>query len=202
MKSSKDSLVNELDNVKKLNKSYLEAVNYYNRFKLLNPIVIDLIENELNNMNKNENGFRYTDQLKMLCLYIHQSSPKTYKTLATIFNWPSEITLNKIIDKNFYKTGLSSSMVNLIQNCMPNCNNSVYTLVVDEVHIKPELTYDDITGTVDGKSDLGEELKSEPKIAKSSLTFMLCSIDRSIKVPLCFFLIILLLLVMIYIFCA
>lgn len=161
------------------------ASEFYDKFKLINPIVKCLIDNEINNQHRKSFGRRYDQQTKAFCLYVHLLSPSTYKNLKSIFTWPSPKTLNKQLDRSFLNTGLNESMLNFLKESVLSVD-TVWSLVLDEIKLTPFLSFEPISGSIDGKADLAGLVTKEAE-AEYALTFILTSCTKQLKVPLCFY---------------
>lgn len=145
-----------------------------------------LVNNEIRNQDEQlPNSRRYSPEFKIFAFYIFSSSPKTYFKLAQFFSWPSRSVLIREQDEELMNTGLSKSMINYLDELII-LKDQPSSLVLDEVSLKPFLSYDNNAGEVQGKTDLGD-LGTSGKVAKYSLTFMISSPLNKIKMPLCFF---------------
>lgn len=108
-------------------------IDFFEKFSKISVTIQNLVQNEIQNYNRKKNGRRFDEQTKIFCLYIYLSSPKTYKILKSIFNWPSTKILKSHIDTNFQKCGLHSSTLLLLQNCQLEPNERQFILIFDEV---------------------------------------------------------------------
>jgi hypothetical protein len=187
LENANDKIHNLEKNNKRLNclvKENEHKIEFFSRFDKLNAAIKDLIQNEITNGSREKNGRRYNDSIKMISLYTHLSSPKAYKILRNIFTLPSKQTLKKHISVDFKQTGLTDSMLEYLKSASFDRN---FSLLLDEVHLCPELTFDSATGSIEGKADLCDiEAKNAP--AKAVLTLMLRSSLSSFKIPIGFYL--------------
>lgn len=94
-----------------------------------------------------------------------------------------------LIDDNFYKTGLHESMLNFLNILDLKGEERISSLILDEVHLREFLSYNQKQDCVDGIADLSDmtSLVSPKKPAKSALTFLLNSVVKSLKIPLCYY---------------
>lgn len=176
----------EIDKLKNMIDSIKDQINFQSEFNKLSPLIKSVVNDEIRNLNRSKNGRRYDEKTKMFCLYIYLTSPKTYKVLKTIFNWPSKQTLKLLIDDNFSKCGLHQSILMFLQNCCLDSTERQCMLLLDEVYLKPALTYDHSKGEIDGKTNLGN-LVCDNGAAKTALVFMLVTMNKKVKIPLCFY---------------
>lgn len=105
-----------------------------------------LIENELKNGKRKKNGRRYEEQLKLLSIYLHLTSPKCYRALKNIFTLPSKSTIQRAMNRNFQQTGLNQCTIDYVRDCNLNDNQRICSLLLDEVHLKMHYSYDIKTG--------------------------------------------------------
>lgn len=170
----------------KLNDVKLD-IEFIAKFKSINPFIRSIVTNEITNKDRNKNGYRFADEIKAFALFIYLNSPKTYKLLKSIFILPSKKIILSQVDSNFMETGLSNSMIKFLQECNLEGNDKICTILLDEVHVRPFLNYNSSTGSIDGKTDLGDNIECSKTVAKSALVFMLCSFNKQIKVPICYY---------------
>lgn len=185
------------DNIKVIRKlnlitdSQKESVNFHKKFKKINPLIQELIKNEINNLNSNlkdkKTGFRYSEEIKLFCLFLYFTSPKAYRNLCKYFTWPSKATLDKHINSELMNTGISEEVLNYIDNLNLLDRDSVCILLVDEVHLTSFLSYDAKEDKLIGKCDLSGFGEDKKRAADLALTFMLVSYAKNIKIPIGFF---------------
>lgn len=134
---------NNLEQQVKLMKSSHE---FYLTFSKLNPFIIEIVNNELKNFNRNKCGLRYSQQIKMIALYLFLTSPKCYRILKQFITLPSKSTLKKQMNNDLIKTGLNSDMLNYLKTIELTGNDRIFNLLLDEVSLKPFLNYDEKEG--------------------------------------------------------
>lgn len=89
------------------------------------------------------------------------------------------------MDFDTLNCGMSDSTLQRLENY--NLGDQVFSLLLDEVHLKPCVTYNKTISKLDGLSDMGNEIEQIRKVTKCALTFIIRSVSQSIKIPLCFF---------------
>lgn len=177
-----ENLTKENIKLKQQIDGHQEAINFYSKFKVINPTIRGIIDNEIKNSGKPAKRYRFDQKIKNFCIFISSTSAHVYATLSSIFTWPSPRTLLKELDHDSLKCGITNSTLERIKNY--NLEDQEFSLLFDEVHLKPALSYSRTFEEIDGLSDYGEEIKlAEHKVAKSSLVFMLRSTTKSIKIP-------------------
>lgn len=124
------------------------AIEFKTKFEQINPILKELVKNEISNYNVPKSGLRYSNCIKCFSLYLYYTSPKCYGILKSFFRLPSKSTLNKQVDDKFLRTGLHSSMITFLENCKFNDKENIFSLVLDKVHLKPFLVYDLKSGMI------------------------------------------------------
>ena len=160
---------------------------FYNKFNQINPTIRRLVFNEIKNQDRDICGRRFGEDIKMFCLNLYLSAPKAYSILQSIFTWPSKETLKKNIDNNQMKTGISDSMLEFLKESDFGPQR-VCSLLLNEMHLDPSCTFDVESDSAEQSNANAESNPEEPiKSPATALTYTLCSADKAIKIPLCFF---------------
>lgn len=184
-------IIDYSDKIKRQDKQIKESrdgIQFYDKFVLINPFIKNLVQNEINNNlqtfnNGSKFGCRYSLETKMMCYYLYSMSPKVYRNFSLFFTWPTKSTLNKLIDENLMQTGIQSNIFEYIKSL--KFDKEVCVLMLDEVHLRPHLSYSN--GKIIGKCDMGGFGVNKKEPADLALTFMIGTYSKSIKIPLGYF---------------
>lgn len=131
---------------------------------------------------KKRRGRRYKLELKLLCVGLYRSSPKTYKILTKIFVLPAPNTLQQVIKKAEPEPGINwkvlCSTLKTIQK-LPH-QEKFCTLVWDETHVRPHIQYSKKRDKFVGYQDLGEGNRA-PGFVDTVLVFVARSLKSTKK---------------------
>ena len=132
-------------------------------------------------------GRRYTNAMKNLCLALHYRGSKAYHFLSSIFTLPSKSSLSLWLQRLNVSPGLGLSNpvwdVLKLRVASLNPRDRVCALLMDEMALKTNLTYNRYDDVVVGYQDVGGGERCE-QLANSALVFMVRGLGYSWKQPL------------------
>ena len=125
----------------------------------------------------------------MFSLSLWHSSPKCYRLLRSTFSLPSVTTLRRSIHSIDMRPGFHSRILEGIKQKATTytLQESLITIVFDEMSIKSSLNYDERLDKVVGYQDLGDN-NNHRNIANHATVFMIRSIFGTWKQPVGYFL--------------
>ena len=118
---------------------------------------------------------RYTNGMKNLALSLFYKGPKAYNFLSSIFTLPSKASLHLWLHRLSVPTGISNDVLNVLQRRVNDLNDRdrVCALLIDEMSLKTNLSYDRRMDIVVGYADMGIEGERTQNLANSALVFMI-----------------------------
>ncbi len=143
--------------------------------KYLHGDALNFVAHQLRMTQHPPKGRRYSDEIRLLSLSLYNSSPKAYAYLAEIFILPSKISLLKWLRNVRSSPGFheeSFSALSERMKFMPE-RDRVCSLMIDEIHLKQNLQYDQHQDVIVGYEDLGGHYKRSKEHAGNALVFML-----------------------------
>lgn len=134
-----------------------------------------------------ERGRRYSRTLKEYCLSMFYSSPRTYRRIATNFQFPSVSTLHRMTQKIKLGPGLNDFIFKNLETKMEGKSNleRMCILAMDEVSLKAHLYYDVGTDEIIGLQNLG--YGNDHVAAQNGMVLMARGIDDKWKQNLGYF---------------
>lgn len=151
----------------------------------LPPELIEIVGLHLTD--RKAKGARYTSDFKELAINIYNRSPKCYKYLQPILKLPSRSTLQRVTSKWDCSSGLNENLLKAIADKL--CSSSELAkyciLCIDEISLKPLLSYSEKADKLIGTSDFSDStLRS--KISTHATVLMARGLFVNWKQPLCF----------------
>jgi len=132
--------------------------------KIVPKEACEFVKAQIDNAGKKPQGKRYTKEFKEMCLNLYYSGPKAYKQMRKSFNLLSVRSLQKLIKKVCFRSGVNDVVfqilkikAELLEDCDKYC-----TLCIDEMSLKAYLNYDSKTDEIIGLEDLGNEKRVKP----------------------------------------
>lgn len=117
-------------------------------------------------------------------------SQAAFKLLLTFLPLPSPQTLINFISSRLCVPGVNTSVLNALKDVLHGQNESkrLFALVIDEMAIKPFLTYDRKNDCIVGFEDFGIGVGRSNEVASQALVLMLHTLTSHTKLPLGFIL--------------
>lgn len=175
----KKSLYNQKDTIKKLKK-----LNKDNVFQCmenqLNTVTQNFIDSQLRNIDRASTGKKWTDEDKVFALSIYKRSPRTYKYISNFFQLPSPRTLETVLSKVPFNTGMNKQLLQQLKNKINDMDvlDRYCSLVFDEISLDKGFHYLPHKQIIIGFQDLGE-LGRCNKAANHALVLMIRGLRKS-----------------------
>lgn len=113
---------------------------------------------QLENVSKRNKGRRYTLDDKVLALALMKQCGSGYNLLSKIFTLPSRKTLTNLLNRIPVKPGICEGIFNILKaesKTFKDAKDKCCILLFDEMYLKPCLSWNYSTGSVDGFEDFG-----------------------------------------------
>ncbi|KAJ8915411.1 hypothetical protein NQ315_008300, partial [Exocentrus adspersus] len=148
----------------------------------LNDVTKNFINSQLRNFNKIPHAKRWTVDDKVLALSLYKRSPRLYRYLSAIFQFPSCKSLKTVMSQIPFETGINSTIFSHLQQKINNMNeaNRCCSLIFDEMSLSPGFYYDANNQLIYGYEDLGH-LGRINKQANHALVFMIRGLRKTWK---------------------
>ncbi|KAK9685922.1 Transposase protein [Popillia japonica] len=130
-------------------------------------------------------GRRWSNDEKVIALALYKRSPKCYTLLRRITALPSKDTLNRVLQRLPFETGINHQVLNYLGQTLLGYDRYC-TIAFDEMTIREHCAYNKSKDCIDGVEDLGNGKRSS-ELARYALVFMLQGINRSWKQPLAYY---------------
>ncbi len=149
-----------------------------------------LIANHLHNLDRENRGNRYSDEVKRFALTVHFYSPKAFKYLRTIFNLPHPRSIRVWTSSVKCDPGFFEDVfLHLRKMISDDPINAECALIFDGMAIRKETVNNLSTGNMDGFVDLGqgiagfedEDDDDDDTIASEALIFLFSALRSSWK---------------------
>ena len=134
-------------------------------------------------------GRRYSNFQKEFALSLYFCSSKAYKYCSRFVPLPTIRSIKIWLNKIQIKPGFNENIFLLLSNRVKNLKeqDKVCSLLLDEMSIKANLSYDQSHDKIAGFEDYGE-FGSGKQIANNALVFMVKGIAKKWKQPIAYFL--------------
>ena len=144
---------------------------------------------QLRLLSKKPKGRRWSDFDISLALSIFHASHKAYRLLCQVFILPSVSTLRKSVRDIKIYPGFSQSVIDILGDKIKllGHGSELCSLVIDEMTIQPNLSYNKETDSLEGYEDFGS-LGKTVKVADHVLVFLLRGLKDNWKQPIGYFL--------------
>lgn len=121
----------------------------------LSPAFYKILECQLKNCNRKPQGYRYSTEMKVINLGIHQSGPKCYRGLPIIK--PGKQTVRRTLKKLKFQPGVNKVTMDALQTRANGMSDRDKQVVVgfDEMSLRVYFEYDSANDRVIGWVDLG-----------------------------------------------
>lgn len=157
-------------------------------YKICPPDLAKFIDAQINQLNRQPQGRRYSNDFKMECLQLYFASPKLYKRkLRVKFILPSPTTLFRYVQQMIVVPGLENETLwNMISEKVQNfpVKDRICSLCFDEMAIKANLFYNGSMDQIVGFADTGNRRHFRP--AQSATTIMIRGIFSKWSQPVGF----------------
>jgi hypothetical protein len=150
-----------------------------------------LIENELNTLDKDKHGLRYSEQLKQFAVTLHFYSAQAYDFLREYLTLPHPATIRKWAASIDCHPGFMTEVINHLKSMVQeNELNKHCTLMLDAMALKKEVVFDPKTGGYSGFVDCGHLQSScGDSLATEALVFMVVGLTGHWKYPVAYYLV-------------
>ncbi|GBO27697.1 Transposable element P transposase, partial [Araneus ventricosus] len=148
------------------------------------PHLYNFVTSQLKMQCKDIKGRRWTAKEKSFALQIYLHSPSAYKLLRKFFAFPSKATLYRYTYNIARSPGFCKNLVKCLKSQSSRMSESdrLCVLSIDEMSIKPGLTYATDLDCVDGFSTVKKhDFKEDPPFATHALVFMAIGIVKNWK---------------------
>ncbi|GBO01350.1 hypothetical protein AVEN_263421-1 [Araneus ventricosus] len=148
------------------------------------PHLYNFVTSQLKMQCKDIKGRRWTAKEKSFALQIYLHSPSAYKLLRKFFVFPSKATLYRYTYNIARSPGFCKNLVKCLKSQSSRMSESdrLCVLSIDEMSIKPGLTYATDLDCVDGFSTVKKrDFKEDPPFATHALVFMARGIVKNWK---------------------
>jgi hypothetical protein len=146
--------------------------------------ISSFVKVQLNQTNRSENGRRYSDEFKRLCISLYFLGPKCYKQLQKTFFLPSPQALRRFVSHIKFPAGFNEHLFKLLQIKVDKMSEEdrICILSVDEMALKCNLFYNYGDDEIIGFEDNGITKTLKP--ASSCMVFMARGLKNNWKQPL------------------
>jgi DNA transposase THAP9 len=131
-------------------------------------------------------GRRFSNEMKLLALNLHNLGARAYRFLTQIMALPSKTSLSLWLHSLPCEPGFNNELFCALQHKVESFSvrDKVCALLIDEMSLKSGLLYDPATDMIIGYEDYGEGIGRYNKVATSALVFMLRGLASNWKQPL------------------
>ena len=154
--------------------------------KYLSGECLSFVTHQLRMSNRHTNGRRYTNEIRLLAINLHNASPKAYKYLAKIFTLPSKISLIRWLNNLKCSPGFHAESFSGFAERLKYMTDRDKTcsLLIDEISLKAHLQYVRHDDIIVGYEDTGTYGQRSNNIARYALVFMLRGLAANWTQPL------------------
>jgi len=148
----------------------------------LNDVTKAFIKSQLVNASRSNSGKRWTEQDKAFALSMYKRGPRLYKFLHQYFELPSPRSLQRILSKIPFETGINKALLEQLKVKIDEMDerNRYASLIFDEMSLSKGFHYEAHKQIISGYEDLGE-LGRTANAANHALVFMIRGIRKSWK---------------------
>ena len=148
-----------------------------------------IIANHFQNIDRDNRGNRYSDEVKRFSLTLHFYSPRAFEYLRTIFNLPDPRSIRVWTSSVFCEPGFFEDVFLHLKNKISEDQiNTECALIFDAMAIKKGVVYNKSTRCMEGFVDLGQGIaefddddEDEDTIASEALIFLVSALRCSWK---------------------
>ncbi|KAL1502761.1 hypothetical protein ABEB36_007860 [Hypothenemus hampei] len=154
---------------------------------ILNKETYKFLMSQLRLQKLHGKGRRFDLEDKIFAISLLKLGPRAYRILRRIFVLPSRQTLNKLLQRIPFKTGLSLPVFKKLTKSVKKMKDTdkLCSVLMDEMSLDVNLQYDPVSDSVSGFEDIGDERRS--KFADHALVFMVTGLCRKWKQPLAYY---------------
>jgi len=148
----------------------------------LNDVTKAFIKSQLVNASRSNSGKRWTEQDKAFALSMYKRGPRLYKFLRQYFELPSPRSLQRILSKIPFETGINKTLLEQLKVKIDEIDeqNRYASLIFDEMSLSKGFHYEAHKQIVNGYKNLGESGRTA-NAADHALVFMIRGIRKSWK---------------------
>ena len=177
--------VRRLDKKARVQKNLLGILQQENKIQSAKLSSIDgcleeLVDNEMKNRCRKTNR-KYSEKIKEFALTMYYYSPKAYAYLRSVFKLPNARTLRRWLETVECEPGFLKDVIENMSNRTHVAN--AYSLVIDSMAIRKQLSLDNSTNKVQGHVTIGDQ----NKLASEALVFLLVPILGGVRHPIGYF---------------
>lgn len=158
--------------------------------QFLKPESYDFLASQLRLSACKPKGRRYSVDMKLMALSLHNFGARAYRFLSRIIALPSKTSLCLWLHSLPCEPGFNEEILSTIGHKVQSMahRDRVCSLMIDEMSLKSGLVYDSGSDAIVGYEDFGSVLGRRDKIVTSALVFMLRGLASNWKQPLSYFL--------------
>ena len=168
------------------NKSLIDDRTAIKLDEKFSGLTMEIIQNQLQNQNRDPRGRRYSDEVKKFALTLSFYSPRAYEYLRRVFSLPHSNSLGEWTSSVNCEPGFFMDVLkSLKEKINKNPTHAECALLCDAMSIMSSVVYNNSTGNYDGYVNYGPGIvvPDEDIVAKEALVFMLVSFRGHWKYP-------------------